>query len=136
MRRAQSSLEFMILTAAMLVGVLALITVSYTILSQARADQDQASLRAIERAVMNELTHAALTADGYERTFTLPATIEGTEYNIIVYSAEPPPAKDFLIFTWNDITRVVFVEEEISGTIGAGKNTLRRTGTSLTVTNE
>lgn len=133
-RRGQSAIEFTVLAGAMLLGILLLVVASGSILREAQEDQRQAALRAIEEAVLRELTQAMLSVDGYERVFELPATLEGSTYSVVLLE-EDPPARDVIFLTWRDTTRVAFSQAELSGDLGPGRNTLRRVGNNLTVTN-
>lgn len=132
--RGQSALEFTVLSGAMLLGILLIVVASGSILRDAQEDQQQAALRAIEDAILRELTQALLSVDGYERTFELPATLDGSAYAVTLLE-ETPPARDVIIMTWRETTRVTFSQAELSGSLGPGKNTLRRAGGNLTVEN-
>lgn len=130
MKRAQSSVEFLLLSSAMVVGLTLIIVVSHNMLAQVRDDQQQASLRAVENAIVRELDHAAITVEGYERTFSLPRTIDGNEYSITILE-ESPPRADVIILTWRDTTRRRFVPHNISGSLQPGENLIEHTANGL-----
>jgi hypothetical protein len=133
-RRAQSSLEFLVLTSAMVIGVASVIIIAQGILTQAIVDKHEATLAAIEDAIVREIALAGRAVEGYERTFTLAATIDGEEVAVAIIE-ETPPRADALLLSWRNSSRVRFLAEEVNGTLGLGVNTIRVNGNGSIIVN-
>jgi len=84
MRKAQTSMEFVILTGFMLLAFLTFYMVIQGKLVEANRDSTDNAAAQIETMVVNELKVAESVTDGYCRDFELPQRINGINYNISI----------------------------------------------------
>ncbi len=80
--RAQVSLEFIIVAGFAVLLLIALLTIT---LSQVRSAVTEGTLSGMEDialSIQQELLTARSVGDGYERSFTLPADIQGRRYTV------------------------------------------------------
>src|SRR3989344_6541888 len=83
-RRAQSSIEFVILVGAVLFFFITLLFVFQQTLSSKLLQQRNTEFLELAKNVQNEIALAAGTSDGYQRNFFIPDKIFGVDYAIII----------------------------------------------------
>jgi hypothetical protein len=128
MRKAQAALEFVVLTSVMFL-YFALTTIY--VQGQLVEFTHEGKLDTIEylqQAIVQELALADQMPEGYERTFTLPDSVQGLPYSIEVQE-ETFPVRDELIITYPEEQAVVFLTQDVTGTLRPGVNTIRKTTT-------
>jgi hypothetical protein len=81
-KRAQVAFEFVILVSILFTVLIVFTSFVRDNYSDARSDNDYFILKDIALSVRAELNIAATVQDGFERSFFIPLTIEGVEYNI------------------------------------------------------
>ena len=84
MRKAQTSMEFVILTGFMLLAFLTFYIVIQGQLVAANRDTTDNAAKDVETLVVNELKVAESVTDGYCRNFELPQRVNGINYNISI----------------------------------------------------
>jgi hypothetical protein len=84
--RAQTSMEFVILTGFMLMAFLVFYIVIQAKLVEANRDVTDNEAKQVETLVVNELKVAESVTDNYYRTFELPQRVNGLDYQIKIIS--------------------------------------------------
>jgi len=127
MSRGQSAIEFVVLCSFMfLFFTILFIYVQSTLVDYTRYTKQQ-GVEAMQNAIKKELNLADQMPAGYERVFVLPPSIEGIPYTITVQN-ETPPLKDAIIVQLQDnTTALLYVDQDVSGTLNTGTNKLRKT---------
>lgn len=125
MKRGQSAVEFVLLTSLMflLFGV-TIIGVQKALLDTT-VSAKQRTVYEVQQAVVKELVLAESMPPGYERTFRLPADIQGYGYTLTV-NTETEPLKDELVVSLLGESAVYYLDQNVSGTLQPGGNTLAR----------
>lgn len=125
MKRGQSALEFVMLASMMfmLFGV-TIVGIQKSLADATEATKQQTVLE-IQQAITSELALAQRMPMGYERIFELPPDIQGLGYSLRVHT-ENPPARDELLVSLLDETAVVFLQQNVLGTLAPGTNTIYR----------
>jgi len=108
-KRAQTSMEFVILTGFMLLAFL----IFYGIIQSKIVDANENSIddaaKQVETLVVNELKVAESVTDGYYREFELPPRVNGMDYTIkIVPGVSDTPE---IVIQYNNKERVYFVPQ-------------------------
>ena len=83
-RRAQLSVEFMIFIA---MGLLIMVSFLYLVNekeSQLRDKRQLLLLKDLAYKIQSERDTASIVEDGYSRNFTLPISLEGLDYDVII----------------------------------------------------
>lgn len=83
-RRGQLSIEFVIFIA---MGLLIMVSFLYIINekeSQLRDKRQLLLLKDLAYKIQSELDTASIVEDGYSRNFTLPISLEGLDYDVII----------------------------------------------------
>ena len=82
MKKAQSSIELIVLVTAALIFLLALTSIFYQKVSQKTLEKRDFLIQELALTAQNELNIAAQAADGYYREFEIPQKIQNIDYNI------------------------------------------------------
>ena len=126
-KKAQTSMEFVILTGFMLLAFLVFYVVIQAKLVEANRDSMDTAAKQIETLVVNELTVAESVTDGYYRVFELPERVNGMDYNIeIIPGVNNTPE---IVVQYNGKERVYFVPQtyvSTSSRIGKGLNNISK----------
>jgi len=85
-KKAQTSMEFVILTGFMLLAFLVFYVVIQAKLVEANRNSIDNSAKQVETLVVNELKVAESVTDGYYREFELPQKVNGMDYTIKIIS--------------------------------------------------
>lgn len=121
MSRAQSSVEFLIITGFALIFFVAFLF-SLTVSSSERLiERQRLTLQQAAQTVQEEVAFAHATVDGYERRFALPLNIVGLEYELDVV--------DNLLYvhTVEGEHALTVSLKNVTGMFVPGANTIRRT---------
>jgi len=127
MKRGQSATEFVALASVMfLFFSLAFIYLESLLVDYTQSGRDS-QMEAIQLSVQKELDLASRMPDGYQRKFRLPDSIQGSPY-IVKIETEPAPLKDSLVVVLFGHESVVYLDEDVSGALKPGLNTLTKNG--------
>ena len=118
--KAQFAIEFIVLIAFMFVIFLGFTAVITSKILDAKEGERQQTAEDIGTLAKNEIELARSVSDGYNRTFSLPAAIEGNSYNISIIGGRE------LVVNYLDKEYVAFLQDSITGNIRPGKNTITK----------
>lgn len=120
MRRAQSSVEFMILVGFVLMFFIAFLFSLAIASSDRLVERQRLAIQQIAQTVQEEVAFAHSTVDGYERTFVLPLQIVNLDYELDVV--------DSLLYVHaiEGQQALAVSIKNVTGTFVPGSNTLRR----------
>jgi hypothetical protein len=127
-RKAQTSMEFVILTGFMLLAFLVFYIVIQSKLLEANRDSTDRAVKQVETLVVNELKVAESVTDGYYREFDLPYRVNGMDYfiNITAGVGDTPE----IVTKYSGKERVYFVPQTYvnsTSTVGRGLNNISKT---------
>ena len=128
MKKAQSAIEFVVLATFMFLFFSVLFIYVQSLLVDITQSNKETGIEAVQAAVVKEIDLASRMPSGYERTFTLPSTIQGIPYSIQLQT-ETAPVKDAVLVSSGDTSLVAFLNADVSGTLQPGQNTLKKTAT-------
>ncbi len=117
---AQFAIEFVILIAFMFFIFLGFITVIASKVLDAKENERQKIAEDIATLVRNEIDLAKSVADGYNRIFSIPNKVEGSDYNIEIIDNRE------LVVNYIDKEYVSFLPEKVEGNINLGENAIRK----------
>lgn len=134
-RRAQTSMEFVLLTGFMLMAFLTFYIIIQSQLLAANRDNVDNAVKQVEVLVVNELKVAESVTDGYYREFTLPYRVSGVDYNISIFSG--PGSTPEIVTKYSGKERVYFVPQvyvDGASTVGMGKNNISKENGVILIT--
>ena len=135
MRKAQTSLEFVVLTGFMILAFLTFYIVIQSKLLEANRDSTDIAVKQIETLVVNEIKVAESVTDGYYREFELPQRVNGVEYTISIISGLGSNTPE-IVTKYNGRERVYFVPQayvDNDSTVGKGLNNISKIGGNITL---
>jgi hypothetical protein len=135
-RKAQTSMEFVILTGFMLLAFLIFYIVIQSKLVEANDNNMDASAEQVELLVVNELKLAESVTDGYYREFELPSKINGIDYNI--YITPGVASTPEIVIKYNGKERVYFVPQGYvnnNSRVGKGRNNITKSNGLILIQN-
>jgi hypothetical protein len=88
--RSQSSIEFTILISFMFLIFIVFFYVIGTRFIEIRKENDRLLLDDLGDYLKSEISFASASMDGYQRTFTIPSTLAGKEYQIVINDYKMP----------------------------------------------
>ena len=124
-RHAQGSLEFTMITIAMMLvfaSIIIIVEIRFLSIEQDRVDSLGYEMLDI---VETELLLAELAGNGYVRTFTLPATLSGLPYNIYLNENTTSAGSDELIVVLESREYLRFLSTDVNGTLTTSQNTVK-----------
>ncbi len=127
MKKAQSSMEFVILTGFMLVSFLVFYIVIQGKIVDANKNALDMNAKQVETLIINELKVAESVTDGYYREFELPRTIQGMNYTAQILSGVGGTPE--IVITYSNKERVYFVPQgyiDSFSNISQGKNNITK----------
>ena len=136
MKRAQSAVEFTLITTIMLL----LFSVGFVVVEARFLDVQQDRLDAMSwdllETIEAEIQIAWEIGDGYERTFYLPRTLQGVPYEIQFNDATTPSSLDELVLTVKDKNYLRFVpyDFDVSAGLDPGSEIQVEGGDPVTLT--
>lgn len=116
--RAQVAFEFVVLIAIAFAAFIVFTAFVRDNFSDVQDETDYFKLKDVALSVKSELTLAVALEDGYQRSFFIPLTIDGLEYNITKESG-------FITFSSANSEYTVNVPP-YSGDLAKGNNYLRK----------
>jgi hypothetical protein len=127
MKKAQTSMEFVILTGFMLLAFLVFYVVIQSKLVEANRDSIDRAAKQVETLVVNELKVAESVTDGYYREFELPSRVNNMDYVVkIIPGVSNTPE---IVVQYNGRERVYFVPQtyvSASSRVGKGLNNISK----------
>lgn len=127
MKKAQTSMEFVILTGFMLLAFLTFYIVIQSRLVETNRDGADKAAKQAELLIVNELRVAESVTNGYYREFELPQKINDMNYNISMMSGVAGTPE--IVIKYNGKELVYFVPQSyISGlsSVSKGKNNISK----------
>ncbi len=94
-RKAQSGLEFLILFGFLMVAFSGFFVIAHNKTVEINKLQKTSELREITDFFKKEVLLAEEVHSGYERTFSLPGTVSGTDYRIKDYAGNKGYTREF-----------------------------------------
>jgi len=136
MRKAQSSMEFVILTGFMVLAFLTFYIAIQSKMLEANRDNTENAVKQIENLVVNELKVAESVTDGYYREFDLPRRVNGMEYNVSIIAGVGDTPE--IVTKYGNKERVYFVPQlyvDSGSTVGRGLNNISKNGGIILIRN-
>ncbi len=132
-RQGQSAFEFVMLSAALLLGISILIIGAQSMLIGIAHDEDSKYISVLVKAINDELAFAASQPDGYKHEFELPQFVNGYTYRVEVI--EESPARDAILITYKTHEFFWFAAQDIAATstIEPGTNFLENTAAEILI---
>ncbi|MGV8171378.1 MAG: hypothetical protein ACP5OA_01660 [Candidatus Woesearchaeota archaeon] len=126
-KKAQTSMEFVVLTGFMMLAFLIFYIVIQSKLLDANRDSIDIAVKEVESLVVNELKVAESVTDGYYREFELPQRVNGIDYTISIIAGvgETPE----IVTKYSGKERVYFVPQSYvnaNSTVGKGLNNITK----------
>lgn len=121
-KRAQFTLEFIVLIAFMFTVFLVAMGVITSKILDAREAERQQVAESIATLARSEIELAASVSDGYRREFRLPKLIDGNTYDIEVLGNRE------IVVNYIDKEYVAFLKVNVYGPIGPGLNVISKIG--------
>jgi hypothetical protein len=135
-KKAQTSMEFVILTGFMLLAFLVFYIVIQSKLVEANRDTVDKAARQVELIVVNELKVAESVTDGYYRVFELPQKIDGVDYTISVMQGVGNTPE--VVIKYSGRERVYFVSQgyiDPACMVGKGRNNISKNSGIILIQN-
>jgi hypothetical protein len=128
MKKAQTSTEFTILIAVMMVVFIVFFSIISQKMSTIQQQEKRDNVKEFSNLVTNEVSLAKQVRNNYQRQFTLPETIDGDNYNISLMVSDPVnfARGAELIIYYDDESYVTFLDGRINGTVTKGVNLLKK----------
>lgn len=120
-RVAQIASQFMILVGFLFVVFVAFVAAIGGKYVEISDRQEAIAVKDLALKLRGEINLAYSTYDGYERTFTIPATLEGRNFTISIFD------QNVLMVQSEDEEYTVIIPT-VNGTLVKGNNTIRKTG--------
>jgi len=118
--KAQSSIEFIILIAAVMVFFVVLLAVFNKNISQKTSEKRNLEVQNLALEIQREITIASEASNGYKRVFIVPPNIIGIEYTISINDT-------FLYLeTANQEHRMTLPIPNLTGQLQKGDNTIEK----------
>ena len=123
-KKSQFSIEFAVLIAFMFLIFVAFIAIITSKVSESKENERLGIAGDIATLAKNEIELARSASNGYSRNFELPSKISGNSYTIKIIDNRE------LVVDYIDKEYVVFLQENVRGSLNPGANTIRKeTGT-------
>jgi len=117
--KGQSAMEFLVLISILIIVFIAFYAIVFQRIQDTNNKKDVLLGEDMASKVQREILLAAKVSDGYSREFTLPDTIEGMDYNILI------SGKELTVKTPN--TEIVKPIPVVIGNIAKGLNIINKT---------
>lgn len=134
MRKAQTSLEFVVLTGFMILAFLTFYIVIESKLLVANRDTVDMAVKQVENLVVNEIKVAESVTDGYYREFELPQRVNGIDYTVSIIAGVGNTPE--IVTKYGGKERVYFVPQayvDNDSTVGKGLNNISKNGGNISL---
>jgi len=128
-RKSQSSLEFVSITSFMFVVFIATFVTIEGRMSGVYQDKLYNSMDELSKVLAAEIRMADVAPGDYEREFYLPQRIGGYNYSIRITD------KSEVTINSDELDFVVFLNQNVSGDIGKGRNSITKIDDEISITN-
>jgi len=123
--KGQVAFEFVLLVSLLFSAMLVFTLFVSENFSEVQTQTDYFKMKDVALAVKSEISLAAVLDDGYQRSFFVPLTIDGLEYNIT-------ESGDSLLFESVSAEYGVSVPS-YSGSLQKGNNIIKKTGGAIEI---
>lgn len=120
MKRAQTSIEFIILIGGVLFFFVIMMMVFQQNIASKTTERKNLAVQEVALGIQKEISLAASSSDGYQRNFNIPQTILGMEYNVTLDTLS------IYIYTLNGDYASSLRIEKVTGQIQKGNNFIRK----------
>ncbi|MFT4260822.1 MAG: hypothetical protein ACMXX9_00125 [Candidatus Woesearchaeota archaeon] len=121
MKKAQSSIEFMILIGFAMIVVSVTLALISSDAERRFTAQNEAAVQELFDVIETEINLARISPAIYTREFFLPQVLQGQNYSISLADQIE------LVVNFNNNTYVHFLNQSVSGNLQKGQNTLVKT---------
>ena len=126
--RAQATIEFIVLIGFMFLIFALFAALLHTRTSQVSSLNDQLKMQEIADIITTETDLAETVGDGYSRTFELPYTLRGFDYNASIQDLQD------LVLHYKEQEYIYFLNQQVFGQVAKGKNFITNVGTLINIT--
>ena len=120
MKKAQASLELVLLISFLLLIFIGIFFVTKQKTEETREELIDKSAEDLQKSIQEEIDLARTVADGYQRTFVVPDTLDQEDFEIsLVEDAE-------LVVRVGGEDHVVFVADDVVGNVQKGTNLIQK----------
>jgi len=126
--RAQATIEFVTLIGFMFFIFAMFAALLHTRTSQVSQANDRLKMNEIANLIVTEADLAEAVGDGYSRTFELPYTLSGFDYNATIEDQQD------LVLIYKEQSFIYFLNQKIFGQPNQGKNLITNIGTLINLT--
>ena len=128
-KRGQSSIEFVLIAAVMFFIFIGAVVVIQGRMAGAHRTKLYYVLEGLDNLVSTEIRMADSSEGDYLRKFFLPQLVSGYNYSIGISGGTE------IVIGATDFEYVIFLDQNISGSIGKGWNLINKTDGNITITN-
>lgn len=123
-KKAQSSIEFLLLIGAVLFFFVVLITALQFNIGQKTRERQGLIARDIAQTVKSEIDLASSSTDGYLREFQIPLQVLNLNYNINIY----PGSESYVVYLNSTEGRIglTIPVQNVTGNINKGYNNITK----------
>lgn len=121
MKKAQSSIEFMVLIGFAMIVVSVTLAIISADAERRFSAQNEALVQELFIVIDTEINLASFSPATYEREIFLPHTLQGQSYNVSIQDTRD------LVVNFNNNLYVHFLNQTITGNLEKGYNTLTKT---------
>jgi hypothetical protein len=126
-KRAQSSVEFVLIASIMFLVFLGMFVLIQSRMADAYRTRLYSGMEQVGNLVSTEIRMAYSVSGDYSREFSLPIFIKGYNYTIDISD------KTELIIRAEDLDHVVFLDQNVSGSIGSGRNLIKKDDGNISI---
>ncbi|MBN2053182.1 hypothetical protein JW756_06790 [Candidatus Woesearchaeota archaeon] len=126
-RVGQSSMEFVLIAAVMFLVFSGIFVVVQDRMTQAYRTRAYTSMEELSRLVSTEIRMAKSSSGAYTRQFFLPRSLSGYNYSIQLVNMNE------MVIVLQDMEYVSFLDVNVSGTIGQGRNVIYKTEDNISI---
>jgi hypothetical protein len=126
--KGQGSIEFVILGGVMFFVIIGMTTVIQVRLGGVYKDRLYNSMEALGNVINTEIRLARAASSDYSREFFLPFEVGDYNYSLTMYD------KSEVVIQTGEIDYVLFLDVNVSGDIGKGRNIISKQNDDITIT--
>jgi hypothetical protein len=127
--RGQSSVEFVAIVGVMFFVLMGTLLVIQDKMADAQRSRIYEASNSLGNLISSEVRLAESVKGDYSREFFIPFEIAGYNYSISL------PASTEIVISMENIDYVVFLDRNVSGTIGKGRNVVTKDDDNITIKN-
>ena len=126
--RAQATIEFVTLIGFMFFIFTLFAALLHTRTSQVSQANDRLKMNEVANLIVTEVDLAEAVGDGYTRTFELPYSLSGFDYNVSIQEQQD------LVLDYKGQQFIYFLNQLVFGQPLKGKNLITNVGTLINIT--